>query len=84
MLILMLVIYLCCLNGFNWQNLWKMKLVKLNGCIHLHNGEQFVKMTFAGLSQAVGSFAYSQGRSKTIAKILATVEFDENGLVVVG
>lgn len=60
-----------------------MIIVKRNGCIHVHNGKQFVKRSFSNVKLAVGTKAYKDGKPLSVKQILSSLSFDEDGLAQV-
>lgn len=61
-----------------------MKIVKLNGCIHIHNGKQFVRRNFANTVSVVGrKNATHKGKPLSTKQILSSLSFNDDGIAVV-
>lgn len=56
-----------------------MKLIKLNGCVHVFDGERFAKRSFGNVAKAVGTFAYGRsGKAKSVKEIINTYNFGDS------
>ena len=62
-----------------------MTIVKLKGCIHVHDGTQFVRLNRSNVERAMtakGKRTELKGKPFTTAEMLASLQFDAEGKAI--